>query len=354
MANLELDYEEIIQNIQDEAIIQLMTELGADRYEEKEECIVFPTICHNIVSEEASMKLYFYRDTKLFVCYTECGNMSIFKFLKHYYETRQIEYDWERDIYQVVINCTPSKELEGFSTPRYISLKEKYEKRKYKELPNYNPEVLNVFFKRYPVEWINDGITKKTMDKFNILYSISQNKIIIPHYSVDNNLIGIRGRALNEWEIENIGKYMPVKLEQTWYKHPLSMNLYGLNLNKENIKKKGYVFLFEAEKSVLQFDAFNQDNCAVAICGSNFNKYQLNLLLKECLPKEIILCLDKEEKKGEDKYFNKLWNICKKYNNYCNFSFLYDRENLLDYKDSPSDKGEEVFNKLKEKRIIVK
>lgn len=351
---MELNYEEIIQNIQDDSVIQLMLQLGADRYEEKEDCIIFPTICHNINADEASMKLYFYRNNKLFVCYTECGNMSLFKFLKHYYETRQIEYDWERDIYQVVLDCTPSKNIEGFIQPKYKSLKEKYQKRQNKQLTLYNPKVLDAFFKKYPVEWLNDGISKEAMDKFNILYSISQNKIIIPHYDINNNLIGIRGRALNEWEIENIGKYMPVRLEQTWYKHPLSMNLYGLNLNKKNIKRKGYVFLFEAEKSVLQFESFKQDNCAVAICGSNFNKYQLNLLLKECSPKEIILCLDKEEEKNSDKYFTRLWNICKKYNNYCNFSFIYDRENLLGMKESPSDRGEEVFNKLKEKRIKVK
>ena len=46
--------------------------------------------------------------------------------------------------------------------------------------------------------------------------------------------------------------------------------------------------------------------------------------------------------------------ICQKYKNYCNFSFIYDRENLLDMKDSPSDKGELIFNQLKEKRVKVK
>ena len=347
-----MNYQEIIEGLKIDSVIKLMESLGADRYEEKENCIIFPTICHNISSVESSLKLYFYKDTKLFVCYTECGNMSIFNFLKHYYECRQIEYNWYEDIYQVILNCSATKTVGEKQT--YQSIRDKYKKRQSKELPCYNKNVLDVFSKYYPVEWLNDNISKAAMDKFNILYSNSQNKIIIPHYDVNNNLVGIRGRALDIWEVENIGKYLPVKIEQTWYKHPLSMNLYGLKENKEHIKENGYVYLFESEKSVLQCESFSQSNCAVAVCGSNFNKFQLNLLLKECNPKEIIICFDKEENKGEEKYFNKLWNLCKKYINYCNFSFIYDREELLDMKDSPSDKGEKVFNKLVEKRVKVK
>lgn len=350
-----MDYEEIISNLEIDSVIHLLTELGADRYEDRGSHIVFPTVCHNIDSSEASMKLYFYKDTKLFVCYTECGNMSIFKFLRHYYETRQIAYDWFQDIYEVVCDCANFKSKDEFIRPAYKSLKERYEiKRKEKQLPEFSANVMGCFIKTYPEEWLADGINPQTMDKFNIMYSISQNKIIIPHYDVDGRLVGIRGRALNDWEIENVGKYTPIKVEQTWYKHPLSMNLYGLNITKENIRRQSICFLVESEKAVMQMDGFNMPNCSAAICGSNFNKYQLNILLKACAPTEIVLCLDKEELPGEDKYFNKLWSICKKYENYCKFSFIYDREGLLELKESPTDRGEEVFLKLLEKRVKVK
>lgn len=350
-----MDYAEIISNLDTDSVIHLMTELGADRYDDKGDFVIFPTICHNLESSEASMKLYFYKKNKMFVCYTECGSMSIFKFLRTYYEERQIEYDWYQDIYEVVCNCSSFKQKEGFIKPVYKSLKERYSVvRKEVQLPEYSPNVLDCFIKYYPPEWLNDGISKLTMDKFNILYSISQNKIIIPHYDIDGRLVGIRGRALNEWEVENIGKYAPIRIENTWYKHPLSMNLYGLNLNRKNIRAHSICFLFESEKAVMQMEGFQLPNCSAAVCGSNFNKYQLNILMKACAPHEIVLCFDKEELPGEEKYFNKLWNICQKYKNYCNFSFIYDREGLLDLKDSPTDKGEEIFRKLLNKRVKVK
>ena len=288
------------------------------------------------------------------MCYTECGGMSIFTFLRHFYEAQQIEYEWYNDIYQLIVGET-NVLVEGLTVEKYHSIKDKYNiKRKINKLPVYDDKCLEIFVKAYPAEWLQEGISKEAMDKFNILYSISQNKIIIPHYDVNGNLIGIRGRALNEWEVENVGKYMPVQIENKWYSHPLSMNLYGLNLNKNNIKQTKICYLFEGEKSVLKCESFSKPNCGVAVCGSNFNKYALNILINECSPSEIIICFDKEQTNNDSTYFDKLYHIGEKYKNYCNFSFIYDRRNLLDMKDSPVDKGEDTFNKLvKEKWLII-
>lgn len=349
-----MDYERIMEGLDVDSVVKLMETLGASHHVDKGTHIIFPTICHNTDASEASMKLYFYKNNKFFYCYTECGGMSIFKFLKHYYETRQIEYDWYQDIYEVVRDCSNFRGVEGFVVEKYKSLRDRYDvKRREKELPAYSPNVLDCFVKQYPSEWLADGISAEAMDKYNILYWISQNKIIIPHYDVLGRLVGVRGRALNEWEIENVGKYTPVRVEQTWYKHPLSMNLYGLNVTQDNIRRHGLCFLVESEKAVMQMESFGMPNCSVAVCGSNFNKYQLNILMKACAPNEIVLCFDKEELPGEETYFNKLYNICKKYKQYANFSFIYDREGLLELKESPTDRGEEVFKKLLEKRVRV-
>lgn len=348
-----IDYEQIVKDLKDEEVIRLMYELGADRHEETDNYIIFPTICHNENATEASMKLYYYKDTHLFYCFTEDGPMTIYKFLENYYKTRNIEYNWGQDILKVVFQCSAATELTTKETIFKQSLKDKYRKRQSIQLAAYSPNVLESFVKQYPIEWLEDNISAGAMDKYNIRYSISQNKIIIPHYDINNRLVGIRGRALNESEIA-YAKYAPVKIEDIVYKHKLSLNLYGLNHNWKNIKELGICYIAESEKAVLQSELFGEKNCTVAICGSSLNIYQIKLLMQHCQPKEIVLCLDKEELPGEDKYFYKLWDMCNKYKLYTNMSFIYDRENLLNLKDSPFDRGRNIFNKLLEKRVKVK
>ena len=348
-----IDYKSIIEQLDTEKVKNLLDHINIP-YQEKESYLIMPTVCHNEDIDEASWKLYYYKKNHMFYCYTNCLSMSIFKFLKNYYETRNQSYDWYSDIYEVILNCSNYNPNFGFTTPKYQSIRNTYKAAEVQKLPTYPNGIIDCFTKFYPTEWLNDGISKASMDKFNIRYSIPQNKIIIPHYNADGELVGIRGRALNEWEVENVGKYMPVQIEGKWYSHPLSLNLYGLNETKNNIKRTGTCFLFEAEKSVLQFEGFDSSNCAVAVCGSNFNKYALKILMKVARPREIVICFDKEEKPGSEDYFNKLYQIGKKYQTYADFSFIYDRENLLDMKDSPTDKGADTFWKLYKKRVRIK
>ena len=346
-----MNYQEIVENLRDEDIFRLLEQLGAQPID-KGNCFICKTICHNEDADEASQKLYYYKDTHLFYCYTECGAQSIFKFLRNYYETRNISYDWYTDIYEVILNCSVS----ALTAPdTYRSIKSDYTARKVrKELPTYPTGLLDTFIHYYPIEWIQDHITPDVMEKYNIRYSISQNKIIIPHYNAEGGLVGIRGRALNKQDIEAFGKYMPVQIEGKWYSHPLSLNLYGLNWNKDNIRNSRNCLIFESEKSVMQVESFDGRNCAVACCGSNINKYQIDLLMRYCAPREIVVCFDNEEKKDEDKYFQKLWNMCSKYKNYCSMSFIYDRQGISKLKDSPSDNGEKIFSQLLKERVKVK
>ena len=100
-----MDYKRIIENLDVAAVKDLLERMDIP-FQDKGDYLICKTACHNVDLDNASSKLYFYKNYKMFVCYTNCGNMSIFKFLKNYYETRNIEYDWYTDIYEVVLNCS--------------------------------------------------------------------------------------------------------------------------------------------------------------------------------------------------------------------------------------------------------
>lgn len=341
-----------------EQIIKLVTSLGVDRYYENDDYIIFPTICHNVNIAEASMKLYYYKNTKLFHCYTECDeSFSIYDLFRKYYELHYIEYNFINDIYAKILSYSDISIFSSFESVGYISQKDKFLPKERQELTPFSPVILELFASVPVREWLNEGISQKSLKKYNILFSISQNKIIIPHYDINGNLVGIRGRALNPWEAATYGKYMPMKIEKQWYSHPLSLNLYGINFAKDNIIKNKKCILFEGEKSVLLYDTYFDENISVAVCGSSFNKKQLDLLLPLGV-NEIIIAFDKEFESSHDdddkRYFKKMVSLCQKYNKYCTFSFIYDQDNLLDHKDSPIDKGKEVFLTLLNNRIEVR
>lgn len=347
------ELKDLINQLSDAQIIDIMTSLGADRFQETGNAIVFPTICHNHDAADSKMKLYYYPKTKTFHCYTDCScTFNIIEMFKKRYELLDVQYDFFKDIVLKIGGNGKRKKINGFYQP-YKSLY---------TIPNHNAEVnipilnkglLNIYTFYPTIEWLNDGISEEAMRHYNILYSVSENKIVIPHYDIEGNLIGIRGRTLNEEELP-FGKYLPMKIEGKTYAHPLGYNLYGINFVKENIKKYKMAIVAESEKSCLQYETmFSKDrNIVVAACGSSFHQYQLELLLK-CGAERVLIAFDKEGETWEEKtkYYDKLKHMCEKFKNYCTIGFIIDNSNLLKLKQSPFDCGPEVATKLISKGV---
>ena len=154
-----IDYKGIIEELEPEKVKELLYTLGAEQVIEKPGYFITNTICHN--EESGSLKLYYYFNSHIFTCFTECGNMSIFSFLKHYYETRGYDYDWYQDIYKVILDCSNYRRPDGFAPKRYQRIRDTYAAPERVELPTYPNGIIDVFTKFYPTEWLNDGITKK-------------------------------------------------------------------------------------------------------------------------------------------------------------------------------------------------
>lgn len=200
-----------------------------------------------------------------------------------------------------------------------------------------------------------DGLSVESMKKYNIRFSIPFDQAVIPHYDIEGRLIGIRVRNFDNFLKDQVGKYMPAKINGEFYSHPLMYNLYGININKRAIKTYKTAWIMEGEKSCIITDKwYGDNNLSVAACGDKINKIQLMILLSLGV-KEVIICFDRmgETKVKEEEYFNKLYSLCKKYNNYCNFSFVFDRKHILPLKAAPVDTGKENFEKLLKERVIV-
>lgn len=354
-----INLKQLKENITDEQIIEILKFLGANKYNDIGKSIIFPTICHNIDDSDASMKLYYYKSNKMFHCYTECdGSFDIIDLIMRNHKNNNKEINFYEAL-DIIFSFTGKIDYIYNGQKKYQSIGDYYKRKGTNyNLEPCNPHALDIFYFYPTIEWLNEGISVKTMKDFNILYSPKENKIVIPHYDKNGILVGIRGRSLDEEDAIRNGKYRPLRIESNYYAHPLSYNLYGLNISKENIAIYREAIVFEGEKSVLKFhDMSNYYNTSAAVCGSTINKIQV-MELVNAGAKEIILAFDKEydssNSKDAEKYFNKLQGLANKYKNYCNFSFIYDMDSSLNIKDSPIDKGLLIFTKLYKKRIRVK
>lgn len=331
-----------------EKVLSVLKYLKID-YKEFDDFYRMKTVCHGGDSD----KLYLYKNSNMFVCYTHCGNMTVFDLIS---KVKHVSINKAYYIFNLV-NDKNSK-IEGFSFESEINPGLKFEKRSInREKVNYlDDSILKYYYNFASSRWIDEGISIETQNKFNIRFSIIDNAIIIPHYLYNGKLIGVRQRNLNQIEVDEGKKYVPVYYNNRSLKYPIRENLYGLYENKDNIVKSRKIILFEAEKSVMMLDTFYHGHgMAVALSGSSLSDRQAQLISKMPVD-EVIIGLDKEysddlnsqliRKEIIEKKFNKL-------NSRFSVSIIWDNQNLLDQKDSPTDKGKQVFEKLMQNRLFV-
>ena len=358
----DISAQDIVNSITLDDVRIFLESLGVDQiaiYEDKG-YLVCPTICHNPIDEAESMKLYWYQNNKIFKCYTECNEaMSIFQLYQKFMRINYHKVEFEEAV-DYVKKCIRNI---------VVSNKKKYKPdidfEQYKfdssipQLIEYPKEMLTYFLPYHHPLWLKEGIKPDVMDKFNIGLWNAENKITIPHFDINGRLVGIRARTLDPEEAKEFGKYRPVQIGNVLYAHPLHFNLYGIYEHKEAIQMRRSAIIAEGEKSVLLDEGYNGKwSNTVACCGSNVNKFQVSLLTNILGANEITIAFDKEYEDWRSnearEYRTKIENMCKKYAGQATFYYIWDMDNLLEYKDSPFDKGKEVFEKLYKHRIKVR
>lgn len=346
--------EEIKNRLTSEDVDKLIYSLGGSKGADTDEYNIYSTVCHNH-NGNGSYKLYYYKSSKTFYCYTNCQNLDVVGLVEH---ALDLEFKQAVSYLSKLLDIQNTLAPVGFGNVFYNKpVEEHIEEDIDVVLPVVDDNILNLFMDYHCSEWLYEGISHETMSKYNIRYFLDQHKIIIPHYNIDGGLVGIRGRALLKEDLDKGQKYMPVYIGNKGYAHSLMHNLYGLNFTKQIIKNAKKVIVFEGEKSVLLMDSFyGESNCSVAVCGSKIHKAHAKMLL-ELGVEEVIIAFDKQYRNIDEKnlWRKKIYKSLKHLLPFCRVSIIWDDidNGLLGYKDSPTDMGKEVFEKLLKAREEV-
>lgn len=188
--------------------------------------------------------------------------------------------------------------------------------------------------------WRCEGILDESLDRFQVYYDSFSDRLVYPIRNIDGKIVNIGGRTLDPlWKEKKLRKYT--------YFHPWggSMNtIYGIAENMKYILQKREIILFEGCKSILLADGWNIKNTG-AILTSHLSPNQLKILAK--LGCRVVFALDKDVNIRDDHNIKKL-------KQYVNIEYIYDFSGLLAEKDSPVDKGREVFMTLYNQRLKYK
>ena len=333
----------------------------------------FQTCCHNVIPSEGGYNLAFNTDTKSFYCFSSCncsysllslvkkhkeltdGKCSTWSAMKWICEQLNIPFDFTEEVKQVNTNI--------YKWQNYLL---KYTKNKSITTNQiYDKSIINYLTPCYYEPWLQEGMTKETLDKFDIRWYDYEQKVVIPIFDDEGNFIGTHCRNTNT-DLVNLGfKYDHLRLlDGTEYKFQMGLVLYGLNMNKADIERTRTAILFESPKSVMFMDGFYDYNISVGMFGMNLQKTKLKLLLKYGVNKFVIaldrqyqnVMIDDEYTKEFLRYrekVDKIIDIIKPYAQGISVVWDNDEDRLLDYKDAPVDKGKEVWEKLYKKREVV-
>ena len=210
-----------------------------------------------------------------------------------------------------------------------------------KKTININHKVLNkdcmLIYDKKPIkEWLAEGIDQFVLDRYDVRYDKLGNCIVFPIYDNDGNIINIKKRYLGDYKKKNISKYMNC--------YPIGRldYLFGFCQNQHTYNECYDIIVFEGEKSVMKAETFGMTN-SVALSTSSITNEQANILIRT--GKNIVIAMDKgislEHIRRTFSYLIRFTNVY----------VIFDRNNLLDEKDSPIDKGYDIFKQLYNERI---
>lgn len=181
--------------------------------------------------------------------------------------------------------------------------------------------------------WYKEGLNISTQKHFQISIDVNTERITFPVHNKNGEIIGIKGRYCGKnKEIEEKYKYL--------YLVPCnkSIELFNLHRALPHINRLKEVIIVEGGKTTMFLTQWKYPN-SVSIEGDSLSPIQIKLLKDLGLDIKYIFAFDKDKdaeyvKKEALKLTGRM-----KYG-------IIDIENNLEHKDSPTDKGKEVWDNL--------
>ena len=233
-------------------------------------------------------------------------------------------------------------------------------KKKHKAVPTLTEinECILEIFTYFPYQpWIEDHISAEAMSRFEIGYYGYQHSLTIPHRDINGRLIGIRQRMLDEWDIENIGKYTPIQIAGKFLSHSLGNNIYGIHIVKDKVQRCKKIMLVESEKGSLQsYSYFGDDSFTVSVCGSNLTRNQIKIILGLGV-EEVMIAFDRmyhdPQSFEAEIYLRKLIKLVAPLVPFVRVYLILDNKDRIGYKQAPTDYGKGVLIELMKEKTLV-
>lgn len=294
--------------------------------------------CLSLLKDENTPSFSVRRETNTFYDFSSGKGGNVLNFIRYY---NRCSFNEAVEILKKYVGCDgeikPTKRLAAVEVAkRYKGRKKQAKVSKTKVLPDdymlryeRNPEKLAV--------WEAEGISEASLKRFQVAYDSFSDRLVYPIRNVNGEIVNVGARTLDpNWKQKKLRKYSYI------YSWDGGMNtVFGLAENRDEILRKKEVILFEGAKSVMIADSWGIRNCG-ALLTSHLSQFQLKILAK--LGVRVVFALDKEVVIRDDPNIARL-------KRYITCEYLWDRDNLLDEKDSPVDKGVETFMKLYEGRL---
>ena len=183
--------------------------------------------------------------------------------------------------------------------------------------------------------WFLEGISYETMWKYEIRYDAFDDRIVYPVRNLEGKIFCVSGRTCDpDYKEKGIRKY-------TYTTQIGSLPaLYGYWENRDEIISRKEAIIFEGCKSVLKSVDFGYPN-AMALLTSHLSPFQMEALIKiaSFYGVRFVFALDSDVDISKDKNIMRL-------KSYAKVEWIKNKEKLLEEKESPVDRGKEVFERL--------